>query len=104
MAAQFTSTNGPDERGPARWIACASNPLPVPVSPWIKMGGSRSLPARGRSNRRTCCRTASMRGCSPISSARKDPSGCTTVVQGCAGGGKFWPLQPCHQRVEGPHG
>ena len=37
MAPQSTTTNGPSLRGDSRWMASASRPLPVPVSPSIRI-------------------------------------------------------------------
>ena len=65
IAAQLTSTKGPRLRAPWRWSSRATNPLPVPVSPWMRTGGSR-CPARCRSSsRRSLSRTISMARLSP---------------------------------------
>jgi hypothetical protein len=44
MAAQLTSTNGPGARGPLACIRRATNPFPVPVSPWRSKVGTWGLP------------------------------------------------------------
>ena len=62
------STTRPRRMGPARWIIRASSPLPVPVSPWMRIGGSRRESAGRSSRRATFSRTARMPGLSPSSS------------------------------------
>src|SRR5262245_49161980 len=70
MAAQLTSTNGPVARGPARWSSRATSPFPVPVSPWIRTGGSRRVPEWRRKSRPTVSRMVVIPGLSPITSLR----------------------------------
>src|SRR5262249_8319771 len=65
IAAQFTSTNGPLDRGPARWSARATSPLPLPVSPWMRTGGKRRTSDARAIRRAIRSRTARMPGLSP---------------------------------------
>lgn len=51
--------------------ARARSPFPVPVSPWIRMGGSRRPPMPWASGRFTVARTAWISEPSPSSSARR---------------------------------
>src|SRR5262249_41285562 len=68
MAAQFRSTKGPPARGPDRWMAAATSPLPVPVSPSNRMGGRRRAPSSGRARSRPICsRRATIPGLAPTS-------------------------------------
>src|SRR5262245_28768027 len=70
MAAQLTSTKGPSARALVRWMARARTPLPVPVSPWIRIGGKRwESPWRSRS-RPIWVRMATIPGLSPTRSPR----------------------------------
>ncbi len=52
MAAQLTSTNGPEARRLPAWIARATSSLPVPFSPKIKarplVGAAWAISARRR--------------------------------------------------------
>jgi hypothetical protein len=70
IAAQFTSTNGPLDRGPARCRARATRPLPLPVSPWIRTGGRRRTSDARAIRRAIRSRTAKMPGLSPTSSVK----------------------------------
>ena len=94
IAAQFSSTSGPVARGPARWRARASSPFPVPVSPRIRMVGSRRPSAPRASSRPTVSRTAWIAGLSPSSSARG----------GMAGGysTRAWPAWALAGEADGP--
>src|SRR5262245_10746918 len=68
-AAQLMSTNGACARGPNRWMSRATRPLPLPVSPWIRMRGGRDARAHASKSRSTCPRTSTIAGLSPSSSA-----------------------------------
>ena len=72
MAAQLTSTNGPLARGAVAVDRVgASSPLPVPVSPRIRMGGSRRPGlAPERTRRAACARTSAIGALSPSSRLR----------------------------------
>ena len=61
----------PAGRGPARWIARATSPLPVPVSPWISTDAIRRAPRCLLTSRLTFSRTDSMTGLAPINSASR---------------------------------
>src|SRR5262245_10901385 len=63
------STNGACARGPNRWMSRATRPLPLPVSPWIRMRGGRDARAHASRSRSTCPRTSTIAGLSPSSSA-----------------------------------
>src|SRR5215831_20834637 len=63
------STNRACARGPNRWISRATRPLPLPVSPWIRMRGGRDARAHARRSLSTCPRTSTIAGLSPSSSA-----------------------------------
>src|SRR5262249_34668716 len=63
------STNGACARGPNRWMSRATRPLPLPVSPWIRMRGGRDARAQASRSRSTCPRTSTIAGLSPSSSA-----------------------------------
>ena len=41
QAPQLTEMNGAAARGLALWSTLASNPLPLPVSPWMRTNGRR---------------------------------------------------------------
>src|SRR5207253_11349544 len=69
IALQLRETKGPSRLALARCIALASTVLPVPVSPWIKMGDCRRPSPSCWSNRVTLSRTAVIPGLFPISSA-----------------------------------
>jgi hypothetical protein len=63
MAAQLTSRNGPSMRGPLSCRTRATNPLPVPVSPWSKTVGTNGLPSVSKAaKRRICAHKASIAG------------------------------------------
>src|SRR5215467_8889784 len=63
------STNGACARGPNRWMSRATRPLPLPVSPWIRMRGGRDARADASRSLSTCPRTSTIAGLSPSSSA-----------------------------------
>ena len=65
IAAQFRSTKGPAARGPVSWIVRASSPLPVPVSPCRRMGGTRRPSPRVGSKRVTLARISRTGALSP---------------------------------------
>src|SRR5215467_6572401 len=65
MAAQLTATKGPPERGPERCSELARRPLPVPVSPWIRIGGNLDEARARPMSRSTLARRASITGLSP---------------------------------------
>ena len=76
MAAVFSATNGPADRGDSRCSACATSSLPVPVSPVISTdnGACASRPIARNSAR--------MAGVSPISSGA--PAASTACVGSAA--------------------
>src|SRR5262249_31629357 len=63
------STNGACARGPNRWMSRATRPLPLPVSPWIRMRGGRDARAHASRSLSTCPRTSTIAWLSPSSSA-----------------------------------
>src|SRR5215831_13960046 len=63
------STNGACARGPNRCMSRATRPLPLPVSPWIRMRGGRDARAHASRSLSTCPRTSTIAGLSPSSSA-----------------------------------
>ncbi len=67
MAAQLTSTKGRPARGPPRCSIRARRPLPVPVSPSMRIAGRRPEATRW-SRPFTCSRTAASAGLCPSSS------------------------------------
>ena len=69
MAAQLTLTNAPDARVLAACSDRARRPLPVPVSPRSKTGGTRCAVATRERRRRTCAWMATIPGLWPISLA-----------------------------------
>src|SRR5204862_116532 len=70
IAAQLRSTYGAAARGPARWIVRATRPLPVPVSPRMRIdGGRRAVAARFRMCS-SWSRNRRMPALSPMISAR----------------------------------
>jgi hypothetical protein len=70
IATQFTSTNGPSARGPARCIVRATRPLPVPVSPRMRIaGGCGAVAARFRTCS-SCARNRWIPALSPTMSPR----------------------------------
>src|SRR3989304_3438621 len=54
MAAQFPSTNGRSARGLRSWMVRATRPLPVPVSPVMRMAGAAACPPSSVASRSTC--------------------------------------------------
>src|SRR5262245_22120342 len=63
------STNGACARGPNRWMSRATRPLPLPVSPWIRMRGGRDARAHASRSLSTSPRSSTIAGLSPSSSA-----------------------------------
>ena len=96
IAAQLTSTKGPPERGPARWRARATRPLPLPVSPWISTGGRRRTSDARATSRAIRSRIATMPGLSPTSSGMSVMGG--SILRRSAGGGQASTTTTHHHR------
>src|SRR5207302_8754240 len=65
------STKGPSRRGPPLWIRFATSPLPVPVSPCRRIGGSRREPCERARSWRIFSQSSRIPGLSPSRSTRR---------------------------------
>src|SRR5262249_19409913 len=66
---ELMARSGACARGRNRWMSRATRPLPLPVSPSIRMRGGRDARAHASRSLSTCPRTSTIAGLSPSSSA-----------------------------------